>query len=170
MKKILRILTIYFAITSTITFSMFIMEEAIQMCVFGTWPAQDAGAWVLVKQNLEKMEQINNSMDTINKYCGWLQPFAYISYAAYAEATRAYITSVRQKIATIRPQALIDQTITLTFIPANMEIDHAGRTKYRLGALSAYDCSPTKSTIRTRITTTGTIRETVNGQCMLTCD
>jgi len=176
MKKLLKIIAIYFAAISTITFSMFIMEESIQMCTFGTWPAQDAGAWVLVEQNLKKMEKINHTLRQINKYCGWLQPFAYIAYDAYADSTDAYITSVRQKIATIRPEALIGQKITLTFIPSTVEVLHDGRLRHRLGTLCI--TASTNSTSKRKnakipikqeyTTTTGTIRKGItDGECKL---
>ena len=167
MKKFLKIITIYFAIISTITFSMFIMEESIQMCVFGTWPAQDAGAWALVEQNLKKMEHINNTLWTINTFCGWLQPFAYLSYDAYHDSTIAYIQSVRQKIATLRPDVLAGQKITIVFIPQEMSTDKNGLGTTRLGDLTIH-----KLPISLRISTTctGTVRKATNDNYILNCN
>jgi hypothetical protein len=121
-KKIQRILVIYATAASFITFSLFIMEEAIQTTMFGVWPAQDAQAWAQVEKNLTLMENINACLKITNMTIGWIQPLAFLSYLQYSKATSEYIQSNRHQIVTIRPQIYHGKVL-------NLELSHQRTTK-----------------------------------------
>jgi len=61
--------------------------------MFGTWPAQDAKDWEVVRFGLERIKNVNSTLKTINYSLGWIQPLAFVSYKAYGEAAEVYIGS-----------------------------------------------------------------------------
>jgi hypothetical protein len=111
----------YLMIAGLVTFSLFIMEEAFQTTMFGTWPAQDAGDWILVKQDIEVMEFINNRMKTTNKYFGWIQPLGWLAYDSYGIAGDQYIKGVKAKVMAHQPEVFEGEEVEVTIIPKGWE-------------------------------------------------
>jgi len=117
MQKITLALKIFFAyitLCGLAMFPCFIAEEAIQVAVWGTWPAQDAKDWDLVMQGCNIVDNINTTLKIINYSIGWIQPLAFFSYKAYSNATDYYIESLKAKIFAHSPESLIGQTLTVT--------------------------------------------------------
>ena len=117
MKKITSALKIFFAyitLCGLVMFPCFIAEEAIQVAVWGTWPAQDAKDWQLVMQGCKIVDNINMTLKIINYSIGWIQPLAFFSYRAYANATDYYIESLRAKIFAHAPEVLDGHIVTIT--------------------------------------------------------
>jgi len=110
-KAILIIAAAYIAIVGLITYSLFILEESIQMITFGTWPAQDAKNWRLVLQGCDAIEATNRTLKIINYSVGWVQPLAFISYRSYAKATDYYVKALKNKVFAHEPEALIGREI-----------------------------------------------------------
>lgn len=117
----------YLAIAGLVTFSMFIMEEAFQTTMFGTWPAQDAGEWRLVVRGVDTMEGINTTLKWTNRLGGWIQPFAFLAYGAYARSADFYIEALRAKAFANCPECFDGREITFTFRPQEIE-DGTGRS------------------------------------------
>jgi hypothetical protein len=124
----------YISITGLVTFSLFIHEEAIQTTMFGTWPAQDAGRWDVVKEGVGIMEGINRSMRIINYVGGWIQPLAFISYGNYAKATDYYTKALKAKTMAHAPQLFIGENVDIE-LPVNEARIIDGGLEARNGAI-----------------------------------
>ena len=104
-------------ILGLITFSLFILEEAFQTIMFGTWPAQDAQDWDTVLAGTDLMETTVTTLNIINYACGWLQPLAFIAYRSYGKAARFYIQGLRSKVFAMSPESFDGRVHTFTFRP-----------------------------------------------------
>ena len=120
-KSILTILALYITVVGLITFSNFILEEAIQMTTFGTWPAKTAQNWELVLEGCDIISGINTTMSIINYSIGWIQPLAFLSYRAYGKATDYYIKALKSQAFANAPEAFIGRTVRFTFTPRTIQ-------------------------------------------------
>ena len=120
-KKFLSIFAIYLSITGLISFSEFILEEACQTVMFGTWQAIDAKQWPFVLQSSDLMESSNNTLKVINYVFGWINPISFMSYRAYAIATDDYIHSLRLKIFAHRPELFAGRYFQVEIQPQRIE-------------------------------------------------
>jgi len=109
------VFAIYLSIAGLATFSLFILEEAFQTVMFGTWPAQDARRWDIVLEGTDLMEKMLKTMQIVNYSAGWIQPLAFISYRAYAQSEEFYIKSLRAKVLANAPELMVGREITLSF-------------------------------------------------------
>jgi hypothetical protein len=116
-KAILSVLAIYISVTGLVTLSLFICEESIQWAMFGTWRAQDAKDWELVRFGCERMRDANTLMKTINYSLGWIQPLAFLAYRAFSESTDSYIWSLEARIFANAPEIFAGKTMTFAFTP-----------------------------------------------------
>jgi hypothetical protein len=80
---LLVILGVWATLASQVGGSEFILEEAQQQTVFSAWFAQDAGRYDLILQAADMAEQIQRRGQRINKYFGWINPFARAAYGPY---------------------------------------------------------------------------------------
>jgi len=115
-KRILAVFAIYLSIAGLITFSQFILEEAFQTTMFGTWPAQDAKRWDIVLDGTDLMEKITTTMKIVNYSVGWIQPLAFISYGAYAKSADFYIKALRSKVLAYAPELMEGREVEFEFI------------------------------------------------------
>jgi hypothetical protein len=125
---------LYLGLSGLITFNLFIMEEAFQTVMFGTWAAKDAKEWRLVKRASETMEGFRTTLIVMNNVGGWLNPFGYVAYKAYAESEREYIDSLRAQVFANAPELFAGETMTFAFTPSVTECED-GYMKLRNGAL-----------------------------------
>jgi len=116
-KKTVKAILAYIAVASLVTLSLFMLEEAFQTTMFGTWPAQDAKRWDLVYNGANLMEKINNTMISVNNWCGWIQPLAFVAYRAYADGADYYIQGLRAKVLAHQPELFIGQHVEFQFFP-----------------------------------------------------
>jgi len=116
-KNILSIIAIVLSIMGIVTFSLFILEEAFQTVMFGTWPAQDAQRWDIVKKGTVMMDKVTATMNRVNFTCGWIQPLAFISYRAYAKSADYYTAALRSKVIAHAPELFIGELITVSIKP-----------------------------------------------------
>lgn len=135
-------------ILGLITFSLFILEEAFQTIMFGTWPAQDAQDWDTVLAGTDLMETTVTTLNIINYSCGWLQPLAFIAYRSYGKAARFYIKGLRSKVFAMSPESFNGRVHTFIFRPKRIvngdlvnnritvktNLDHPVITSYRIRA------------------------------------
>lgn len=115
--KIIKGFLAYIAIAGTVTLSLFMMEEAFQTAMFGTWPAQDANQWQIVKDGSDIMAGINHTLRIVNNCAGWIQPLAFISYRAYAKSAEFYIASLRSKVFAHAPELFIGEEVEFSMTP-----------------------------------------------------
>lgn len=116
-KAILSVFAIYISVTGLVTFSLFILEESIQTAMFGTWPAQDAKDWEVVRFGLDRIKNANSALKTINYSLGWIQPLAFVSYKCYGESADAYIAGLEAKLFANAPHLFSGKTVTFMFTP-----------------------------------------------------
>jgi len=112
-KFILSLFFVYISIVGVVIFSLFIIEEAFQTAMFGTWPAQDAGRWDIVKDGIVLMESITWTGKTVNTFFGWIQPFAFISYGEYFKSAKFYTIALKAKCLANDPELFIGETIEI---------------------------------------------------------
>ena len=139
----------YLSIVGMITFSMFILEESIQMCVFGGWPAKNAKQWNLVLIGTDTMRSFNRTIKIINYSVGWLQPLAFFSYRAYAKATDYYIQGLESEVFAHRPDLFVGREVDFSFTPKRIETLDDGRfllTNSKIGLI--FDQRPKLGTQR----------------------
>lgn len=140
-KNIVKGLLAYITIVGLVTLSLFMMEEAFQTAMFGTWPAQDAQQWDVVYEGTELMASIVNTMNIVNYACGWVQPLAFVAYRAYIKSARFYVKSLRAKILAHEPSLFVGQRVAFRFVPrervrmadGSWELRH-GRIRVLVGA------------------------------------
>jgi hypothetical protein len=119
LKKIGTILAsigILLSILGLVTFSQFIVEESIQTVMFGTWAAQDAEDWKTVKLGSDLIKKQTALLQKINKYFGWIQPLAWISYGEYAKSAKYYTGALDAKILAHEPSLYLDETVTINIV------------------------------------------------------
>jgi hypothetical protein len=111
----------YIAVAGLFTFSMFILEEAFQTVMFGTWPAVDSGDWKLAKHGADTMEKVNWWLKGTTYVTGWVQPFALIAYGNYGRAGDYYIAGLRAKIFANQPGVFDGEEMEFAFEPIEVE-------------------------------------------------
>lgn len=116
-KAILSIFALYISVTGLVTFSLFMLEESVQMATFGTWPAQEARDWETVRFGCERIKEANRTLKIINYSLGWIQPLAFLGYRSYGESTDVYIRGLEAKIFANAPELFDGETISFTFTP-----------------------------------------------------
>lgn len=117
LKKILTVTTLILSILGVVTFTMFILEEAIQMATFGTWPAKNVRDYSMVLRGCDTIRAINSTLKTINTSLGWMQPLAFVSYRKFAEATDYYADALEAEILANAPEVLEGRIVSFTFRP-----------------------------------------------------
>jgi hypothetical protein len=117
---------LYLTVAGMITFSLFILEEAFQTTMFGTWPAQDAGRWDIVKKGCHTMDGIIFTMNVVNYSVGWFQPLAFISYRAYAKSAKLYVQGLRAKAIQNSPSLFIGSGVDIEFEVKSIQPVDAG--------------------------------------------
>ena len=116
-KTYLRIFFTYITIVGIVHFTNFIHEEAIQTAIWGTWPAQDAKQWHLVKDGITVIKSINTSLKIVNYSLGWIQPLAMLGYYQFSKSTDYYIESLNAKTFANAPDLYIGEHVKFVFYP-----------------------------------------------------
>jgi len=116
-KQYFTYILIYLTIAGLFSFTQFIIEEAQQQIIWGTWPAQDAKNWELVLEGCDLLSSLNTTMKIINWSIGYIQPLALISYHSYWRSTDYYIRSLKTKVFAKAPEVFDGRYIEFTFTP-----------------------------------------------------
>ena len=126
---------LYLALSGLITFNMFILEESFQTCMFGSWPAQNAKEWPLVKRNLATMRTIQKTLKIVNYVGGWINPIAFVSYSAYVDSETEYIDGLNALVFANAPELYHGERVTFNFQPGETEYEK-DYMKMRNGSLT----------------------------------
>lgn len=140
-KKTLSALVLYLSVVGLVTFTLFILEESIQMATFGSWPAQQAKDWRTALAACDQIRTVNRILKVINYSVGWIQPLAFLSYWAYARSTDIYIAGLEAKIFANAPELFAGRTVTFTFVPCSQEKTPSGFLS-RNGRISVFSAEP----------------------------
>ena len=116
-RKYLTLILVYLTVAGAYTFTAFIIEEAEQQVIWGTWPAQDAKNWEMVLVGCDLLESLNTTLWWINWTIGYIQPLALISYHNYWRSTDYYIKGLRCKVFAKKPEAFDGRRVEFKFTP-----------------------------------------------------
>lgn len=108
------IFTIYLATAGLVTFSLFILEEAMQTAMFSTWAAKDSKEWPLILEADRFFKKTNKTLESINTYFGWINPFSLYAYDAYSKSTNLFVLSTEANLAAFATDMLIEQKENVT--------------------------------------------------------
>jgi len=91
-KMAARVGSVYWKWALLIGFSLFIIEESLQVVIFATWqaPAESRGLHAATFRCLLNLGW------TVLKLVGWLNPLAYLAYDAFFRASEVWYMSAYQ--------------------------------------------------------------------------
>lgn len=135
LRTYLTVIAVILSLMGIITFSLFIIEESMQMVVFGTWAAKDAQDWGMIKTGCEVNKRLNSKMRFINNWFGWIQPFAFVSYRSFATSMDYYTAALERQAIAHAPELYLNEEIELNFTPTQV-IFANGMYRSRAGLVS----------------------------------
>ena len=127
---------LYLGIIGLVSFSLFIMEEAIQSCQFANFSCSDTYRYDLIKKNIERISKINKHLKVLTVTLMWMQPFQWWAYQDYGDATDNYVASLQAEVLANDPGLYVGQEIDIDFywksvIKREKYILSAGKLVYR---------------------------------------
>lgn len=125
------IVAIYLSIAGLSSFAMFIMEEAFQTTMFGTWQAINCQDWKLVKKGSGIMSDINQGLKVVNYSTGWINPLAFLSYYNYAKSADYYVEALNANIFANEPALFDGKVMSFRFTPEEFENAANGKVMLR---------------------------------------
>lgn len=123
---VLKFIALYIAVAGIVGFSIFIHEEAIQLLSFANFSASDTRQYHLLKDNLDHMKEINESLRWLNNHFMWMVPPQLLGYRHYANATDAYIRTLTAEVLRHDPAALVGERVDMPFVPESLSPGHNG--------------------------------------------
>lgn len=144
MKKITKWFGFYLGVVGLVSFNCFILEEAFQTVMFGSWGAFQAREYRLIKREIATQEKLRTTLQIVNNIGGWLNPFGWFAYKGYVDAEREWIDATNAKLFAEAPEVFNGEIVTFTFQPQEQEIAD-GYNIYRNGNLEIHatgDISP----------------------------
>ena len=93
-----KLIVIYLFLFSTVGFTMFIFEEAMQVTTFAAFAYQSAKDWDGLEAHLAVMRAVDRSARLFIRYVGWLNPLMWPAYLEYLEANQAYIRAMEHRL------------------------------------------------------------------------
>ena len=118
-KTLLGAVLSFMAVLGLFTFPLFILEEATQITIWGTWQTDKNNLYIL-KEGIDVVNGINKWSKRINKYGGWLHPLSYVSYRGYSQAIDYWIMASQAKIVALDPQLMDGEDLTILFRPQSV--------------------------------------------------
>lgn len=115
LKTFLKAFYFYIALTGTVGFSLFIMEEGIQLLSFAMFTTSDTQRWDIAKANTERMRSIQGHMRVVNACFMWIQPFQCYSYGDYIDAIDGYLDSQESMIMAMDPGLWVGERVSFKF-------------------------------------------------------
>lgn len=158
-KTILATIAATLTVLGIVTFTNFILEEAIQTTMFGTWAAKDAKNWPLLYRGIRIVEGINADLKLVNTSLGWLHPLAWLSYRDYARAADYWIQANKAMIFAHSPETLLGEEIEFVFVYQRAEIG-SDRTELFSGNVKVIISEPPAGTeikVKGRVFRDGTL-------------
>lgn len=122
---------VYISIAGLSSFSMFIIEEAFQTTMFGTWQAVSCQDWPLVKKGATIMQSINQTLKAVNYSTGWINPLSFLSYREYSIASDYYVEALNANIFANDPGLFHGQVVSFKFNPDEIENKADGQVALR---------------------------------------
>ena len=153
-KAIFKWFGLYLGIVGIFSFNCFILEEAFQTVMFGSWGAFQAREYRLIKREIATQESLRTTLNIVNNIGGWINPFGWFAYRGYVNAEREWIDATRAKLFAEAPEVFAGEVVTFNFTPQEEEIGEK-YNYYRNGLLTVISVKPVKGTVTGRITIDG---------------
>jgi hypothetical protein len=99
LKKFLWIASIFVAYAGLIAFSCFIFEESLQLQSFTASMYVNSKDWNGLENHIKLMEKTQTVAEFWIKGFGWGNPIMWPAFLSYAESNKAYIESLKSRIA-----------------------------------------------------------------------
>jgi hypothetical protein len=126
---------LYLGFVGLFSFNSFILEEAFQTVMFGSWGAFQAREYRLIKHELATQETLRTTLQVVNNIGGWLNPFGWFAYNGYVNAEREWIDATKAKLFAEAPEVFDGEVVTFTFTPQEEEpLD--GYSAYKNGTVT----------------------------------
>lgn len=122
-KSALLYLMVYVTLCGLTMFPCFILEEAGQVFIWSTWPAQDAKRWDLVRKSCNGIRATNTTMKTINYSLGWINPLSFLAYRSFGHCMDAYIEALEAKCFANAPELFVGESMEFSFVPKYIKRD-----------------------------------------------
>ena len=135
----------FLAVLGIFTFPLFILEEATQMTVWGTWQA-DKNSMYILKEGIQVVERLNATAKFINSVGGWLHPLSYKSYKGWTAATDFWIMASKTKVLAFDPKLMDGEEVEILFRPDKTELE-TDRTILKNGPVSVITCEPPQTDV-----------------------
>jgi len=134
-ERLLKWFFLYISIIGLFGFSLFILEESVQLVTFSNFACKDANRYDLIKKNNHKIEQILGHMRVINTYLMWMQPFQWVAYDDYINATESYVEAMQGLVLANDPGLYQDEEISIDFYYRTASQSTPGVWELRAGRL-----------------------------------
>ena len=93
-----KLLVVYFFLFSTVGFTMFIFEEAMQTVMFASFGYVAAKDWPGLERHLRIMKFVHGASSLYIRSVGWLNPLMWPAYLVYLEANESYLGAVEARL------------------------------------------------------------------------
>lgn len=111
----LKVFYFYLAFVGIFGFALFISEEACQVIMWGSFAAQNANRYDLLKSNCKAIDKISQTSRWINNKFMWINPFQYWSYGAFLDGNQLYVNSIQALIMANEPGLYIGEIVNISF-------------------------------------------------------
>ena len=115
LSNFLKAFYLYLSIIGLVSFSLFIMEEAIQSIQFANFSCGDTRRYDLMRSNIEQIAEINSHMRTLNKILRLIQPIQWWAYRDYSDNIDLYVQSMQAEILANQPEVYVDTYVDIWF-------------------------------------------------------
>lgn len=147
---VLDLVKFMFDIMQTVSFMMFIEEEAIQIRGFGIMSLIRENLTAEVKTQVNALEEQCNNLETFVDSWGWVAPYVRQTYINYVQATRDEIDAWRAWTISKEAEPAKEYGVRIVSLPTNAEIFLDGTNTQKLTPATFYNLSPTKHTVKLR--------------------
>ncbi|MHC1728556.1 MAG: hypothetical protein AB9866_21570 [Syntrophobacteraceae bacterium] len=132
----------FMAVLGIFTFPLFILEEATQVTIWGTWQAEKSQLHIL-KEGIRIVEKLNGTSKGINHAGGWLHPLSFLSYRGYSESIDFWCMASKTKILALDPKLMDGEHITFLFRPESITVSQEGARLINGHIIVLQDVAPT---------------------------
>lgn len=85
-------------ISGSVSFAMFLAEEAMQVTTFAAFSYTSSKDWDGLESHLMVMKAVDRSASFFIRYVGWLSPLMYPAYLDYLKGNKQYIRTMERRI------------------------------------------------------------------------
>lgn len=145
---IMELVKFTFELMQTVSFMMFIEEEAIQIRGFGIMSLLRENLVGEVKTQVNALEAQCDNLETFVDGWGWAAPYMQQTYSNYVQATRDEIDAWKAWIVSKEAQPPKEYGVRIVSLPTNAEIFIDGTNTQKLTPATFYNLSAGHHTVK----------------------